>query len=115
MITIKRFEAPDHVESFEKGCFVTLGLGGVTVGQARYEPGWRWSRSVGSRNNAASCEVEHVGLVLAGRCKVQMRDGSEAELRTGDVFHVPAGHDSWVVGDEPYVSIHLAGAGEYAR
>ena len=24
-------------------------------------------------------------------------------------------HDSWVVGDEPYVSLHFLGAGEYAR
>ncbi len=27
----------------------------------------------------------------------------------------PPGHDSWVVGDECYVSLHVLGAGEYAR
>jgi hypothetical protein len=24
-------------------------------------------------------------------------------------------HDSWVLGDEPYVSLHFVGAGNYAR
>ena len=38
------------------------------------------------------------------------------EMRAGDVFHVPAEpHDSWVVGDEPYVSLHFLGAGKYAK
>jgi hypothetical protein len=32
----------------------------------------------------------------------------------GDCFHVPPGHDSWVVGDEPYVSLHFLGADDYA-
>ena len=26
-----------------------------------------------------------------------------------------ARHDSWVIGDEPYVSIHFMGASDYAR
>jgi len=36
-------------------------------------------------------------------------------MRAGDVFYIAPGHDSWVVGDEPYVSLHLMGASEYAR
>ena len=60
------------------------------------------------------CEVEHVGVVLAGRAMVAMRDGTEIELAPGTAFHIPPGHDSWVVGDEPYVSLHLMGAAHYA-
>jgi len=30
------------------------------------------------------------------------------------LFHVLPGHDSWVVGDEPYVSLHFLGAETYA-
>ena len=38
------------------------------------------------------------------------------EMRPGQLFHVPAvPHDSWVVGDEPYISLHLMGAAHYAR
>jgi len=44
-----------------------------------------------------------------------MDDGEEIELASGDLFYIPPGHDSWVVGDEPYVSLHFLGAAQYAR
>jgi mannose-6-phosphate isomerase-like protein (cupin superfamily) len=43
-----------------------------------------------------------------------MDDGRIFEMRAGDVFYVPPGHDSWVLGDTPYVSLHFFGAGDYA-
>ena len=43
-----------------------------------------------------------------------MNDGRVFEMKAGDVFYIAAGHDSWVVGDEPYVSLHLIGANDYA-
>jgi hypothetical protein len=92
-----------------------IRLGGAELGRARYEPGWKWSTHVGSLTGAVLCEVEHVGLVLSGRAAVKMRDGSEHVLAPGDVFYVAPGHDSWVVGDEPYESLHLQGASDYAR
>jgi hypothetical protein len=111
----KRFESPDETRSFEKGRLELVTIGSSTIGRARYEPGWKWSLHVGPIAGMASCPVEHVGLVLSGRAAVKMDDGREVVLEAGDLFHVPAGHDSWVVGDEPYVSIHLVGADQYAR
>lgn len=36
-------------------------------------------------------------------------------MKDVDIFHVPSHpHDSWVVGNEPYVSLHFLGAGKYA-
>jgi hypothetical protein len=35
-----------------------------------------------------------------------MNDGSIIEMKAGDIFYIAPGHDSWVAGDEPYVSIH---------
>ena len=62
------------------------------------------------------CPVEHVGLVLSGVATVSFEDGRVVELRAGNLFHVPATpHDSWVVGSEPYVSLHFLGAAQYAR
>jgi mannose-6-phosphate isomerase-like protein (cupin superfamily) len=55
-----------------------------------------------------------VGIVLSGRAAVKMADGTELILEAGDVFAIPPGHDSWVVGEEPYVSLHLLGAAGYA-
>jgi len=53
-------------------------------------------------------------MVVSGRSMIAMDSGEERVVRPGDVFHVPPGHDSWVVGDEPYVSLHFLGADEYA-
>jgi quercetin dioxygenase-like cupin family protein len=114
-IEIRRFDGADERREFEYGSFELVSLGGVTVGRASYEPGWVWSEHVGKPAGKELCEVEHVGLVLSGRCAVKMADGSEAMLGPGDLFSIRPGHDSWVVGDESYVSLHLLGASDYAR
>ena len=111
---LRRFESPDEVRAFPKGRFELVRLGGLTIGRATYEPGWRWSVDVGAAAGEASCRVEHVGLVLSGCAAVGMDDGTIHEMRAGDLFHIPPGHDSWVVGDEPYVSLHFLGADDYA-
>lgn len=114
-MTVKRLDAPDETRTFPKGRFDLLRIGEMTLGRARYEPGWKWSVDVGPEAGTPLCEVDHVGMVISGRVMVRMRDGSELELRAGDCFAIEPGHDSWVVGDEPYVSLHLLGAGDYAR
>ena len=113
-LDLKQFDAPDETRTFEKGKFELVKIGGMTVGRASYEPGWRWSAHVGASTGERSCQVEHVGLVVSGRAKVLMDDGREIEMGPGDLFSVPPGHDSWVVGDEPYVSLHFMGADVYA-
>jgi hypothetical protein len=36
-------------------------------------------------------------------------------MREGDLFYVPPEpHDSWVVGNMPYVSLHFMGTDQYA-
>jgi quercetin dioxygenase-like cupin family protein len=62
----------------------------------------------------SSCMVEHVGYVVSGRAAVKMDDGEERVMEPGDFFHVPPGHDSWVVGNEPYISLHVMGSENYA-
>jgi quercetin dioxygenase-like cupin family protein len=112
---IKRFEDPDEVRTFEKGKFEILHLGDMTIGRATYAPGWVWSKHVAPLTGQPFCMVEHVGLVVSGHAKVKMEDGTEFDLLPGDSFYVPPGHDSWVEGDEPYVSLHLMGAEDYAH
>jgi hypothetical protein len=113
-IEIKRFDDPTETRTFEKGTFELLMIGGMSIGRASYEPGWRWSEHVGPTVGAELCVVEHVGMVVSGRAAVRMADGTELVMEPGDVFAIPPGHDSWVVGDEPYVSLHLLGASDYA-
>ncbi len=114
-ITIRRFDEADETRTFEHGRFDLVEIAGTTLGRASYEPGWVWSQHVGAATGEELCQVEHLGLVLSGQTGVKMADGTETVLTPGDLFHIGPGHDSWVVGDEPYVSLHLLGASEYAK
>jgi hypothetical protein len=112
---LKRFDTPDEVREFTKGRFELLHIGGMTIGRATYEPGWKWSTHVGPLVGKKLCDVEHVGMVVSGTATAAMSDGRVIEMKAGDVFYIGPGHDSWVVGDQPYVSIHFLGAGDYAK
>jgi uncharacterized RmlC-like cupin family protein len=113
---LRRFEDPDEVRRFEKGRFEIVRIGGLTVGRASYDPGWKWSVHVAPVAGSALCDVEHVGLVVSGSAVAAFQDGSVMELTTGQLFYIPAvPHDSWVVGDEPYVSLHFLGADHYTK
>src|SRR5262245_3506672 len=115
-VILKRFESPDEVRPMTKGRFEIVHIGGLTIGRATYEPGWRWSEHVGPTVGALRCSVEHVGLVVSGAATAAFEDGRVIELRAGEIFHIPAlPHDSWVVGDQPYVSLHFLGAEHYAK
>ena len=114
-VVLKRFESPDEIREFELGRFEVVHLGGMTIGRATYQPGWRWSTHVGAALGQSTCDVEHVGMVVSGCATAAMNDGSVIEIRAGDVFYIPPGHDSWVVGTEPYVSLHFLGSEAYAR
>jgi quercetin dioxygenase-like cupin family protein len=70
---------------------------------------------VGAAQGRKSCAVEHIGIVISGRATAAMDDGRVMEMKPGDIFYIAPGHDSWVVGEEPYVSLHLMGATDYAR
>jgi quercetin dioxygenase-like cupin family protein len=114
-VILKRFETPDELRMMTKGRFEIVRLAGLTIGRATYEPGWKWSLHVGPAVGASRCHVEHVGLVLAGTATAALDDGRVFELKAGELFYIPPiPHDSWVVGDEPYVSLHFLGAEQYA-
>lgn len=114
-VILKSFDTPDEVRVMQKGKFELVHLGGLTIGRATYQPGWKWSEHVGPGVRTTRCPVEHVGLVLSGTATVAFDDGRVIELKTGELFYIPpVPHDSWVIGDEPYVSLHFLGAEKYA-
>ena len=113
-LRIRRFDEPDERRDFPLGQFELLKAGDLTIGRAEYEPGWRWSEHVGRSLGKASCDVPHLGLVLSGRNRIEMDDGRAVEVGPGDLFEIGPGHDSVVVGDERYVSIHFLGAEHYS-
>jgi hypothetical protein len=114
-VLLKRFERPDQTRTFTRGKIDIIELGGMTIGRASYDPGWKWSNDVGAALGQERCDVEHVGMVIAGCATAAFDDGTVVEMRAGDFFHITGEHDSWVVGDEPYVSLHFSGADKYAK
>lgn len=115
-VILKSFDDPDEVTHFDKGKFETVKLGGLTIGRATYQPGWKWSVDVGPGVGEEYCTVEHVGMVVSGIATAAFAGGGVTELTPGTLFYVSSEpHDSWVVGDEPYVSLHFLGATTYAK
>ena len=115
-VILRRFDSPDEMRLMEKGKFEVVRIGGLTIGRATYEPGWRWSAHVGPSVGATHCTVAHIGLVVSGTATAALDDGRVFELHAGELFHIPQiPHDSWVVGSKSYVSLHFLGADHYAK
>ena len=70
-----------------------------------FEPGWRWSTDIAPIAGTDTCRTRHLGYVVSGRMQVRMDDGKEMTIGAGDLFDLAAGHDAWVLGDEPCVMI----------
>jgi uncharacterized cupin superfamily protein len=111
----KNLHKPDEVREFPKGRLEVVKVGDLTFGKATFQPGWKWSEHVKPIAKTSSCQVNHNGLVLSGRMRIRMDDGSETEIGPGDVFVCPPGHDAWIIGDEPCVAYDFSGAALYAK
>jgi quercetin dioxygenase-like cupin family protein len=111
----KDFANPDEVRTFPNGRMEVLRIAGGTVGRITLQPGWRWSLHVKPIAGTAWCEAPHFQYLVSGRMHVVMADGTEMELGPGSVSHLPAGHDAWVVGNEPVVGVDWAGATNWAK
>ncbi len=100
-IHTRNVDEPDEVIEVEKVTSKTVSLGGVSLSHDTHEPGWRWTEHVRPVVGTEWCETHHVGYVLSGHMRVLMEDGTEFDLRPGDLMDIPAGHDGWVLGDQP--------------
>ena len=115
-IILKQFESPDEVREFDKGKFELIDMGKMTIGKATYSPGWKWSIDVSPLSDTEFCEVEHLGMVISGSATVSFENGETYILKKGDIFYVsPRPHDSWVIGNEKYISLHFIGADKYIQ
>ena len=111
---MRRFDDADEHREFEEGFVDLISVGGVTIGRETLRPGWCWSKHVRTIADTERCEFHHVGYQVSGRWVVEDRDGVQQEIGPGDVFDTPPGHDSWVVGDEPCVTIDFQGIADWA-
>jgi hypothetical protein len=105
---LKAFDQPDEAREFPLGRFEIVHLDGVSLGRATYRPGWKWSVHNAPSAGTELCHAPHKGVVLSGRAVVAYEDGRVIDLVPGQAFQISSvPHDSWVVGDQPYVSLHL--------
>ena len=105
----RTFDEPDETRSMDKTTIELVGLAGGQLQRTTFEPGWRWSESVGPIAGTDRCQVDHIALVVTGRLHAHHDDGSDGEVTAGDLFRLAPGHDAWVVGDEPVVLIEFQG------
>lgn len=106
----KSFSAPDERRTPPNTTMETVQFGGRTVSRITYSPGWRWSTDIKPMVGTDLCQVNHFVYVVSGRTNVLMEDGTEMAIGPGDIATIPAGHDAWVIGDEPCVFIDFGGA-----
>ena len=111
----RSFQTPDETREFPHGRAEILKVAGGEVGRLVFQPGWRWSKDVKPIAGTASCEAPHFQYHVSGRLAILMDDGTEFVAGPGDVTTLPSGHDAWVVGEEPVVTVDWFGAGSYAR
>lgn len=112
---VKNLNASEETRVFDKGKLELVKIGGRTVGRATFQPGWKWSESVKPLVNTKSCEAPHFQYHVSGTLRVRMNDGTEKDLKPGDVSLLPTGHDAWVVGNDPVVVVDFQGMIDYAK
>ncbi len=111
----KTFASPDETRVFPRGRAEIIRVSGRDVGRLILEPGWRWSNDVKPLAMTRSCEAPHFQYHVSGRLGIRMDDGTEITAGPGEVTSLPAGHDAWVIGNEPVVVIDWFGASAFAR
>ncbi|MEP7040194.1 MAG: adenylate/guanylate cyclase domain-containing protein [Chloroflexota bacterium] len=111
---VRSFLSPDEHREFSSGFLDLITVGALTFGQETLEPSWRWSKDVRPLAGTDRCEFHHVGFQVSGRWVCEDRDGTQVEVSPGDIFDTPPGHDAWVVGDEPCVTIDFQGIADWA-
>jgi hypothetical protein len=89
--------------------------GTVRVGRFVYPPGFRWSTHMKPVVGTDACRHAHIGFLARGRIEGRYADGCAFEYTAPAVVGLEAGHDAWVVGDEPAVLVHFDAEGDTAR
>jgi len=114
-IEVKSLNEPDETTNFDKGRFEVVQIGGATVTRNVLQPQWRWSTSLAPTAKTKSCEAPHFQYHVSGTLHIVMDDGTEKDVKAGEVSLVPAGHDKWVVGDEPVVAVDFQEMVDYSK
>ena len=107
---VRRWDEPDETVEFGGATSRLISIGGLTVSRDELPAGWRWREHFQPLVGGDSCQAHHVGMILTGRLTIVLADGTQVDYGPGDLYDMPPGHDSWVVGDEPCVTLEWSGS-----
>lgn len=80
-------------------------MGDRVIALITFQPGWRWSVDMAPSARTTSCQAHHLAYSVSGHAHIETNDGISMDIGPDEVFEIPPGHDAWVVGDEPWVSV----------
>jgi class 3 adenylate cyclase len=104
------FDNDGELRTFAHGLTQVVKLGDTTVARGVYQPGWRWSKDMPALAHTDRCQLHHLGYAISGMLHIETDDGQTLEVSAGAVYEIPPGHDAWVVGDAPFVTIDWTSA-----
>ena len=119
-VQVDRFEAksadsPDETRTPPNQVVQVVNIGDSTLARIKMKPGWRWSTDVKPIVGTDSCQASHLGYVVSGGLTVQTADGAQHELKAGEFYTIPPGHDAWNDGGEDFVGLEILSAATYAK
>jgi hypothetical protein len=102
----RSFDTPDEAYPSDDGSRTDIvQIGDNMVMRSVMQPGWSWEQYVKPMAEEDSCPMEHREVIVSGRIRYRMDDGSEVIGEAGDYLEISPGHLAWVLGDEPCVTI----------
>ena len=108
---VKNMSESKETREMKRFKLESIVIKGAKVARFELKRGWKWSTDIKPLAKTEWCEAPHFQYQISGRLHMKLRDGTEFEIRPGDVSSVPPGHDAWVVGDEPAVGIEWTAEG----
>src|SRR5947209_20296726 len=110
---VKHLNSPDEVRKFENGKIDLVKIGGATVGRAKFEPGWKWSKHVKPVAKTDTCQAADFKYHVSGVLNAVINDGTEKDVSPGEILLIPPGHDAWVVVNDPVIMVYFKDMVDY--
>lgn len=105
----------NQVMNTEHGRVEMVQMAGGVVARLTLQKGWKWSVDLKPVAKTDLCGTTHFLYQVSGVMRVKLADGTEYDIKPGDMALIPPGHDAWVEGNTPVVCVDFYGASGYAK
>jgi hypothetical protein len=108
---VKNVSDSKEVREMDRAKIEVVDFGGMKIARFTLKKWWKWSTDVKPIVKTERCEAPHLQYQIAGKIHRKLKDGSEFENKTGNVYSVPSEHDAWVVEDQTAEGIEMTAGG----